>query len=226
MSAALTLDSLVNEGTPVLRIVAKRLARRMGGGLPLDDLISMGQPALLIAAQTFDPSRSKFATYAGLKVKWAMLDGLKREGRSRSVVARATALAASERVGAAYGEAAQGDDDALQTEEVYAERLGSLLDGHAAALAMGLVSASADPPPQEAPATPEDDVARADLVRVLKDAVARLPDRERALVERHYYADEPFETIAKDLGISKSWASRVHAHAIERLGEALKGEPL
>jgi len=226
MNAAPTLDSLVHEGTPVLRIVAKRLARRMGGGVALDDLLSLGRPALVMAAQSFDPSLSKFATYAAMKVKWAMLDGLRREARSRTLVARATALSASERVGAAYSETAGGDDE-VQTEEVYAERLGSLLDGHAAALAMGLVSASAEAPAlPEAPATPEEHVVRADLVRVLRGAVSRLPDRERALVERHYFEGEPFDTIAKDLGISKSWASRVHAHAIERLGAALKGDPI
>ena len=33
-------------------------------------------------------------------------------------------------------------------------------------------------------------------------------------MERHYYGGEPFDVIAADLGISKSWASRLHERAI------------
>ena len=50
-----------------------------------------------------------------------------------------------------------------------------------------------------------------------------LPARERALIERHYFGGEPFDEIAKDLGISKSWASRLHTQAIQALAKALRG---
>ncbi len=37
--------------------------------------------------------------------------------------------------------------------------------------------------------------------------------------------DEDFDEIATDLGISKSWASRLHAQAIEALAKALNAGP-
>lgn len=51
----------------------------------------------------------------------------------------------------------------------------------------------------------------------LATAVASLPTRERLLVERHYYDGERFDVIARDLGISKSWASRLHDRALRSL---------
>ena len=88
----------VREGMPVLEFVARRLAKRIGGHIEVDDLISLGHPALLDVARSYDPSRSKFTTYASLKIKWAILDGVRRETRSRSASARAAAIAISERL--------------------------------------------------------------------------------------------------------------------------------
>jgi DNA-directed RNA polymerase specialized sigma24 family protein len=48
-----------------------------------------------------------------------------------------------------------------------------------------------------------------------------LSEGERQLVERHYFRGEAFNDIAESLGISKSWASRMHAKALLCLREAL-----
>jgi RNA polymerase sigma factor for flagellar operon FliA len=49
------------------------------------------------------------------------------------------------------------------------------------------------------------------------DALAKLPDKERALVEKHYFEGKNLLDAGAELGISKSWASRLHAQAIGRL---------
>ena len=55
----------------------------------------------------------------------------------------------------------------------------------------------------------------------LQAALAALDERERALVRRHYFEGEPLRTVGRDLGISRAWASRLHARALARLREAL-----
>jgi RNA polymerase sigma factor for flagellar operon FliA len=214
----------VREGLPVLEFVARRIAKRVGGDVALDDLMALGHPALLEVARTFDPSRAKFSTYAALKLKWAIFDGLRREAMfGRSAGARAVALAASARFGEGLAEL-EGSDGELATEEVYQDRLRSLLEGHAAALALGLVAAAGDPDAIAAGAeTPEESAAKAELKRAVSSAIQNLPEREHALIERHYFGGEAFDAIARDLGISKSWASRLHASAIRSLAEALRG---
>jgi RNA polymerase sigma factor for flagellar operon FliA len=58
---------------------------------------------------------------------------------------------------------------------------------------------------------------------VVEKAIRELPDNEAELVRRHYLEGERFDHVAKDLGLSKSWASRLHTRAIRRLSEALRG---
>ena len=43
-----------------------------------------------------------------------------------------------------------------------------------------------------------------------------------AVTERNYFGDERFDDIARSLGVSKSWASRLHAQAMRALAERLR----
>jgi RNA polymerase sigma factor for flagellar operon FliA len=216
-------ERLVREGRPVLELVARRITRRLGGQVRYDDLVALGWPALYDAAKVWDASKAKFSSFAGMKIRWAIIDGLRRETHGRVVKARAQALAASERFGAAALASLEGaGDDPIPDEEARGE-LRALLDGHAAALAFGLVSAVGDLADLvDTTDTPEEQTARAQFAAAVRRAVSALPERERALVERHYYEGDPFDAIARDLGISKSWASRLHAQAMKRLADAFR----
>ncbi|AUX21030.1 RNA polymerase sigma factor [Sorangium cellulosum] len=214
-------DQLIHEGLAVLHQTARRIARRLGRRIPVEDLIALGHPALIEIARTYDPSRSTFGAYAATKIRWAIFDGIRRETRWRSAAARASALAASARF--AEGRGADDDAGAPATQEAYAARLGGLLAGHAAAMALGMAAAHGDVAAlPDAADSPEECASRAQLAQAVRHAVRELPERERALVERHYFDGERFDQIAQDLGISKSWASRLHSQAIERLGELLR----
>jgi RNA polymerase sigma factor for flagellar operon FliA len=50
-----------------------------------------------------------------------------------------------------------------------------------------------------------------------------LPTAESELVRRHYLNGERFDHVAEELGLSKSWASRLHTRALGRLAKRLKG---
>ncbi len=54
--------------------------------------------------------------------------------------------------------------------------------------------------------------------------MARLPERERALMKKHYWEGKNLLEAGEELGISKSWASRLHAQAVERLRSIVDGE--
>lgn len=215
------VERRVREGMDVLRAVARQVARRLGGKVPLDDLVSHGSAALFDIARGFDPSRARFQAYAAMKLRWAMIDGVRRDGRG-FLAGRASALLASQRL----SEATPGPDDASgepPTEEAYQARLRGVLAGHAAALAVGLASRTPDVAGvPDASENAEERLARAQFGAFLRARVQSLPARERALVERHYFGGENFDAIARDLGISKSWASRVHAQAISQLAESLR----
>jgi RNA polymerase sigma factor for flagellar operon FliA len=96
-------------------------------------------------------------------------------------------------------------------------------------MAVGLVSESAagedgEPTPLDARSSPEEALGRAELLAVVREAIGSLPREEAELVRRHYLEDERFDRVATDLGLSKSWASRLHTRAIQRLATKLRGE--
>jgi RNA polymerase sigma factor for flagellar operon FliA len=76
-------------------------------------------------------------------------------------------------------------------------------------------------PERRAP-TPEELATTAELVARVRAIVQRLPDAERTLIERHYFGDETLDQAAASLGLSKSWGSRLHARAIERIAKEMR----
>lgn len=226
MLADAGVERRVRAGQSVLEFVARRIARSLAGQVHYDDLVALGYPALYRAAGDWEPSRgATFAAFAAMKIRWAIIDGVRRETHGRAVKARALALEASERFGAAA--LSMGDAPAaepLPDEDAQGE-LRALLEGHAAALALGIVSAVGDMAEVlDEGETPEEQLSRLQFAAVVRRKVAVLPVRERVLLERHYYAGEDFDGIAGELGISKSWASRLHAQAVRRLAEAFRDE--
>jgi RNA polymerase sigma factor for flagellar operon FliA len=55
------------------------------------------------------------------------------------------------------------------------------------------------------------------MARRLREAIDALPERERALVTKHYWEGKNLLEAGAELGMSKSWASRLHAQAVEKL---------
>jgi RNA polymerase sigma factor FliA len=55
------------------------------------------------------------------------------------------------------------------------------------------------------------------LSKRLVAALDKLPERERSLLTKHYWEGKNLLDAGKELGISKSWASRLHGQAVDRL---------
>ena len=70
--------------------------------------------------------------------------------------------------------------------------------------------------------TPEEAFSRAELMAVVRDTISELPREEAELVRRHYLEGERFDHVAAELGLSKSWASRLHTRALGRLTKRLR----
>jgi RNA polymerase sigma factor for flagellar operon FliA len=205
-------------------VIARQLGRRIAPLVTLDDLRSFGREGLLAAARSFDESRGvPFRRWANVLIRGAMIDGVRQWGDlPRRVYRELRAIEAGDRVLEAYDE-----EDAAgpaTTPEAADVRLSGYLAGIATAIAMGTMASrpreSVDPDGRDV--TPENLVGDAELVTQVRAIVARLPDRERALIERHYFGDETLDAAAAALGLSKSWGSRLHARAIESIARELR----
>jgi RNA polymerase sigma factor for flagellar operon FliA len=206
----------------LVEINAKQLARRLGrASVTLDDLRSFGHEGLLQAARTFDESRGvPFRRWANLRVRGAMIDGVRQFGSlPRRMYRELGGALAADRVQEVYDE--EDAADPARSAETADARLTTHLAGLATAIAIGTIAASDGLPDADTP-SPADLVERADLARHLRSIVTRLPDAERALIERHYFSDETLDRAAASLGLSKSWGSRLHARAIDTIARELK----
>jgi len=61
---------------------------------------------------------------------------------------------------------------------------------------------------------------------ILHRVVDNLSERERMLVQMHYYEGVSFDKIAGMMGVSKQRISQIHSRAVRRLRETLAHEGL
>lgn len=205
---------------------ARQIARRLAAAaVTLDDLRSFGCEGLLAASRSFDESLGvPFRRWANLRIRGAIFDGVRQWGSlPRRVYRELRALSAADRVQQVFDE-----EDAASpatTPQAADARLTQYLAGLATAMAVGTIAVArsgdaGDPVGRDD--SPEDVVIRRELSELVKEIVARLPDSERTLVERHYFGDETLDQAAASIGLSKSWGSRLHARAIETIARELQ----
>ena len=169
---------------------------------------------LLDAAERYEPERGVgFVNYAHYRIRGAMLDHV------RDAVRADPALRA--RV------AAQSAVDTLITTRLPldapppddpAQCLAELLEGMATAFSLAEVVASTT---ATTSTNPEEAALDAERQRFVVSAVERMPEREREMLLRVYYEGQSVAEAGRALGLERSWASRLHAHALDRLRHKL-----
>jgi RNA polymerase sigma factor FliA len=189
------------------------------------ELVSLGDLGLVEAASRWDPAGgASFGTFAWYRVQGAILDGLRKQSHlPRRVWAQLVAL----RAAGEYLEPQPRHGAAARRQGVAApaDAEGQLRQVHDAMAAVEAVWMTATTSFDEADHSPEPgpgETAPAVLDRQtlrgrVRAAIDALPRRERALVEKHYFEGKNLMEAGAELGISKSWASRLHAQAVDRL---------
>ncbi len=213
------------EGLDLVDLLARQLRRQFGPYVQVEDLVSQGREALLAAARSFDPERGLvFRRWANLRVRGAMIDSVRSGGNlPRRVYRKLRAVQAADRVHEVAAEE-QGAAPPKSPEEADAA-LGDQLGTAAMAMAIGFLtmrSGDAIDDAQDPSTSPEEAVGQAEIIVAIRAAIAERPEAERHLLQRHYFEDVNFDEAAKELGLSKSWASRLHARAIEGLAKTLR----
>lgn len=208
---------------------ARKVARTLGSHVELDELRSYGREGLLLAARRYDASYGvPFRSYAAHRVRGAIIDGVRRSSPlprriQNSLQMMAAANTYSEHVAPeVFGPTPPGEQP-LDARKVLDDHLTRM----ATAMAMGLVGRAAVGDDGELVSvspdrSPEEEVEAEQLRALIHQHVAELPEDEAELVRRHYFHGERFDQVAEELGLSKSWASRLHARAIGRLTKRLR----
>jgi RNA polymerase sigma factor FliA len=216
-------EDFVREHQDFVRKIAAHARAELSLTCELEDLIGFGFQGLLEARTRFDASLGvPFRAYAHYRVRGAVLDGVRKMGylprrayaRSRAAHAldEAAEHAAEERANAELKNVRSNDAQRLRA-----------IDGILGQLAAAYTVANAAehdlrPPPEQ---SPESQVLHEESLQLTHVALEQLPERERVLLRGLYWDERTLEDVGAELGLSKSWMSRLHARALARVRVAL-----
>jgi len=212
--------------------LVRSLAYGIHKGLPhhvqVEDIIAYGQVGLLQAAKAYNADfETSFQTFAYYRIRGAMFDGLgKMAWTSRSAQKK---LATQRAVHEIFSEEQQDDgaaESANQAESLQSAA-GWLVRTTEKLAVVQLLATDSDgqdqgnSPFEDRSERPDEVVARSELQDILGSLVKNLPEIERSLIELTYYEGKTLAEAARELGHSKSWASRLHSQILQRLARSV-----
>jgi RNA polymerase sigma factor for flagellar operon FliA len=224
---------LVVQYLDLVRYVAHRLGKPTtitGRTLELEDMIQFGVFGLMSAIERFSPETGvKFETYAIPRIRGAILDELRNlDWVPRSVRANAKKVeTAVERMSQTLGR------DAV--EEELAQALNMTIDDLQHMIDEAKLARNADPAFSRSAIESREDaveeepnaleqISDEETRKVLVEAIAALPDRNRTVIALYYYEGLKFNEIARILRVSESRISQIHSEVLKELRKSLQAQ--
>jgi RNA polymerase sigma factor FliA len=209
-------DDLIQFYRPMAKKIATRMyVLRRDNSVAFADYVQYASVGLVEAIDRFQPERPvQFETFATYRIRGAILNGLAKESEL-AAQRHYWATRAQDRIESL--KRPDADDGARDT-------LTELVD-LTVGLAMGVLLESHAETADESPsANPYAAAELGEWVRRLARAVERLPERERAIIELHYYQHEAFQDIAARFGLTKGRVSQLHSRALSHMRAALEAD--
>jgi len=222
-------EELVHKHAPLVKRIAYHLMNRLPPNVQADDLIQAGMIGLLEASRNYDPSQgASFETYAGIRIRGAMLDEIRRsDWTPRSVHRKARVVAEAMRtIENEHGR------DARDVE--VAEELGMNLKEYHAILqdasgcrvfSLDELAAVGDVMRGQAGgvhAGPFEGLQKDAFKEALAKEIAGLPEREKLVMALYYDEELNLREIGQVLGVSESRVCQIHSQAALRLRSRLE----
>ena len=217
-------DVLVRRHADLVKRIAYHLAGRLPPQVEVEDLVQSGMIGLLEAAQHFTAGRgASFETYAGIRIRGAMLDALRKlDWAPRSVHRKARAAAAAIR-------SVESSTGREASDSAVAAHMGvSITDYHNIiqdALGCQLLrlndadegeDSTLDRLPHAGPDPQTETVDDARRQAVI-DGINRLPERERLVLSLYYEQELNLKEVGAVLNVTESRACQLHGQALVRL---------
>lgn len=220
----------VEEYAFLVKRIASHMMVRMPASVQLDDLVQAGMIGLLEAAQKFDNSKgASFETYAGIRIRGAIVDEMRRgDWVPRSVHRNARRIAdAMSQVEARTGRDASdvevADEMGVSIEEYHAmanDSVAGRLFSYEETVEDDELGVSLNEG-NEGLRGPAETVQLQAMQDALAAAIDQLPERERLVLSLYYDEELNLKEIGLVLGVSESRVSQIHSQAALRLKKKL-----
>jgi RNA polymerase sigma factor for flagellar operon FliA len=224
-ASARDTEQLVMRHAELVKRIAYHLAGRLPASVEVDDLIQAGMLGLLEAASNYSVGRgASFETYAGIRIRGAMLDGLRKlDWAPRSVHRKARAVAnAIRELEAEIGREAR-DTDVATKMGVSLEEYHKIVEDAAGCQVASLTTEEGEINAADPEADPFRDVIDERFRAALTEAIGGLPERERMVMSLYYDDELNLKEIGAVLKVSESRICQIHGQALTRLQARLAG---
>lgn len=212
----------------LVEVMARQLQREVGEVLDVDELVSFGQEGLLTASRRYDPDRGiPFRKYAHHRVRGAMLDGMRSHGSlPRRAHEKLRVLQTANLMTSGFFDDNSAAIHGGLSPDAADERVADQLATLATAMAVGFAGNDVEHQDGERVVVdgeqPDAKVERDELMEIVHAELAQLTEQEATFVRRHFFHDESIENIAAEMGLSKSWGSRLMTRGMEKLSRRLR----
>lgn len=220
-------EQLLAEHTPLVKRIAYHLKGRLPVTVQIDDLIQSGMIGLLEAARKYDGTfGASFQTYAGIRIRGAMIDEVRKNGWApRSVHRKAReASQAMQEISAKAGRDGT-DTEVAQAMGVTLEEYRKILKdaSHHKLISMSEDDGAVLQVEADANETndPYEGVQFQKYREALGDAIEMLPEREQLVMALYYDKQLNMREIGEILEVSESRVCQIHSQAIIRLQSKL-----
>ncbi len=218
-------DELVRRHAPLVRRIAYHLMGRLPASVDVSDLIQAGMIGLLEASRHFATDRgASFETYAGIRIRGAMLDELRRtDWTPRSVHRKSREVAEVIRQIETETGAEAEDAEVMRRLGISAEEYHQVLADAACVRLLSLTAAddNEDSPvmdvADEAALEPAQSIERDRMREALAAAIGKLPEREQLVMSLYYEQELNLKEIGAVLGVTESRVCQIHGQAVIRL---------
>jgi RNA polymerase sigma factor for flagellar operon FliA len=222
-------EALVERHLPLVRSIGERMKRKLPHFIEAEELYSVGVTGLVVAARNYRTSQAgSFAAYASTRIRGAILDELRRlDWMSRSGRSKA------KRLGLAITRLEQEHGGAVAPEVLCAElqmsehELQDLMEEMRPVRLVSLDSPDEtgdfdersfhDLIADEAAASAGEALERKELVVLLAERIAQLPEIPKKVLAMYYYESLRLADIAACFGLTESRICQIHTQAVKEL---------
>jgi len=220
---AKTAGELVATHAPLVKRIAYHLSATLPDTVLIEDLIQAGMVGLLEASSNFsDKHGASFSTYAGIRIRGAMLDDVRRtDWTPRSVHRKAREITKVIRqIEHETGRDARDTEIAAMLDITLEEYHKILLDSTSCRL-FSTDEIEGDSQQTSSSENILENLNEEDFRVALTDAIEGLPEREQMVVSMYYDNELNLKEIGSVLGVSESRVCQINNQAMLRLKSRL-----
>lgn len=217
-------SALLEQHTVLVKRIAYHLLARLPASVIVDDLIQSGMIGLLEAANNFDSSKgASFETFAGIRIRGAMLDEIRRgDWTPRSVHKNSRMV--SEAIKTLEGELGRDVTDIEVAEKLdislneYHHILSEVSSGKIIGIDdLGVSEDVIQSFEDKNINDPYQDIEQIIFKKALAECITTLPEREALVLSLYYDEELNLREIGQVLDVSESRVSQIHSQALHRL---------